>query len=104
MPQLTHFALSTVYIEDAKSYSSEYLASLIAILTHPSLQRIVFGWTPFFERTDVMEVKEAHQKTLMSLPENNHAKVVFLIYGDQTRPREWFTDRVIDGTIWHLEA
>jgi hypothetical protein len=108
MPRLTHIAVSRFIPSDFYSNKSNYQKGVIRLLTNTMLKRIVYGWIledwslepPTFVDIDP---HGHHEELLGPLSENIRAEVVFLMYGSSKRDMEWFTDRIIDGSIWELD-
>jgi hypothetical protein len=103
MPRLTHFAVRNVLFADIHADRPSYEQGIVRLLTRTNLKRMVVGWNmaSWTWTRGYLYIDTVHQQLLASLPANDQLKLVFLKYGD--RGSIWFTDRVLDGTVWELE-
>ena len=110
MPRLTHIAVRTgFYLGHAAR--TGYEQGIVRLLARTNLKRMVIGWNmaTWIQRESINGFT-SRQQLLASLPANDLRKVVFLVFGHGTfgdtpeRDSGWFTDRVLDGTVWELEC
>jgi hypothetical protein len=106
MPRLTHFAVRDVLFVDIHANGPSYEQGIVRMLTRTNLKRMVVGWNmtswTWTRPVGYPYIDTVHQRLLASLPANDQLKLVFLKHGD--RGADWFTDRVVDGTVWELES
>jgi hypothetical protein len=96
MPRLTHVAVANA-VQNCR-YRSDHLEDVNRLLRHSALKRIVCGWT-----RDAW-ARASTGITARDRPfASGRVEVVYLMYDSGERSREWFADRVIDGTIWELK-
>jgi hypothetical protein len=97
----THIAvpLRAIYADEPV-----YEQAIVRFLTRTNLKRIVVGWN--MARVNDIDIHGLHKRLLASLPANDQLKFVLLLYGNDMLDRgsaNWFTYRVVDGTVWELE-
>jgi hypothetical protein len=107
MPRLTHVAVSKFMPEHMFLNESGYQTGIIRLLTHTTLKRIVCGWiwdNWGSDKLPFVNPQDLHQRLLGTAPDNSEVEIVFLKYGVRGRNMEWFTDRIVDGTVWELDT
>jgi hypothetical protein len=107
IPRLTHIAVSKFTPDQIFVNKSGYQTGIIRLLTHTTLKRIVCGWIWENWGSDKFPLnpQSFHKSLLGTAPDNSRVEVVFLMYGaPRGRNMEWFTDRIVDGTVWELDS
>lgn len=101
MPRLTHVAIASVdqvYLDQAMT---GYFDDMVAIIDNtPPSCRIIFGLTA----NSSFDYDRFRSRITERFPERGDSHVVFLTYTAHRSGGTWFSDRIIDGTLWDMES